>query len=167
MRQRMGIWFTVAVVLLGAVPVGASGLGLYGYQRHLADDDSFCIRPSELNLVKATSWMTPDIAREVRASLQQLPPRLSVMDTDAASRVARCLEANPWIREVEYVRLNRPSGGAAGKGVEISLRMRSTCARASAALRRASSMRSLRSHSARAKPAGGGAIDSAHQDARS
>lgn len=124
MRQRMGVWFTVAVVLLVVVPVAAGGLGLYGYQQHLANDDGFCIRPSELNLVKVTSWMTPDIAREVRASLQQLPPRLSVMDTDAASRVARCLEANPWVREVEYVRLNRPSGGASGKGVEISLQMR-------------------------------------------
>lgn len=124
LRQRMGAWFTVAMILLGAAPVAAGGLGLWGYQRRLANDDSFCIRPAELNLVKATSWMTPDIAREVRAALEQLPPRLSVMDKDAASRVARSLEANPWVREVEYVRLNRPSGGASGKGVEISLKMR-------------------------------------------
>ncbi|NIA21310.1 MAG: hypothetical protein GWP05_04935 [Anaerolineaceae bacterium] len=90
----------------------------------LARDEQYCIRTADLKLVQKTTWMTPEIAGEIQASLRQLPPRLSLMDRTTSELVAKCLEKNPWIREVYHVRLDSPKLGGRSNGLEVSMAFR-------------------------------------------
>ncbi|MBN2584741.1 MAG: hypothetical protein JXL80_16885 [Planctomycetes bacterium] len=98
--------------------------GLSLWRRTMACDPKFCVDTSDLKLVQQTSWMTPEIADEISASLACLPPRLSLMDHTASRRVAECLEANPWIRKVYHVRLDSPKVAGQSNGLEVSMGFR-------------------------------------------
>jgi hypothetical protein len=98
--------------------------GLTLWRRTIAADPRFCINTADLKLVQQTSWMTPEIAGEISASLATLPPRLSLMDHTASRRVAECLEANPWIRKVYHVRLDSPKSAGPSNGLEVSMAFR-------------------------------------------
>lgn len=102
----------------------AAVYALSTWRHTLASDQRYCIRTADLKLVQKTSWMTPDISSEIEASLHQLPPTLSLMDHTASERVAKCLEKNPWIREVYYVRLDSPKLGGHSNGLEVSMAFR-------------------------------------------
>jgi hypothetical protein len=123
-KARMKPFQTVLV----AVAVAAVGCtvwyGLFSYREKVAARNSYCIRPADLRLVQTTSWMTPEIAEEIHGTLNALPPRLSVMDDDAAGRVAACLEKSPWVRKVHEVRFNAPRAGDQTGGVDVSLSLR-------------------------------------------
>ena len=112
---------------MAATVFAAGGTLLYGlhvYRCRLARRDAFCVRPDSLRFSRAAPWMTPDIAREIRSSLEALPPALSVMDPHSATRIAHCLETSPWVREVHYVRLDRPRSAARSNGIEVSMSFR-------------------------------------------
>jgi hypothetical protein len=114
----------VLVAVTFSVAGMAAVYALTTWRTCLAQGDQFCINTSDLKLVQKTSWMTPEIAGEIQASVEQLPPRLSLMDHTASERVARCLESNPWIREVYYVRLDSPKLAGQSNGLEVSMGFR-------------------------------------------
>ena len=122
--QRFRLCKSVLVAAVASL-IGMSAVyGLYRYRGRVACDESYCVKPAELRLLQATTWMTPEIEEEIRQSLYQLPERLSVMDPRSAERLARCLESNPWIRKVYYVRLDRPQAGGRSQGLEASMAFR-------------------------------------------
>jgi len=124
LRERMGRRWTVLVAALAVLVAGTLLLGLHAYRCRLGRGTAYCVRPGSLRFARAASWMTPDIAREVRSSLDDLPPALSVMDPRSATRIARCLERSAWVREVHYVRLDRPRWSGQSNGIEVSLSFR-------------------------------------------
>lgn len=121
LRGGLSRWRRAIVALMIALTAGAALYGLHLYRSRLAGGEGYCIRSSDLRLVEGTAWMTPDIVNQVRSSLAELPPRLSVMDPASAGHVARCLEGNPWVREVSYVRLDRPQAGSRSNGLEVAM----------------------------------------------
>lgn len=123
LRDRLAAWKVAILAVVITACVCAAFYGLHSYRQTLVSEAGFCIRSGSLHLVQAGSWMTPEIVAEVRTSLDTLPERLSVMDSGAAEQVARSLAANPWIRKVEYVRLDRPRGGQSN-GLEVSMLFR-------------------------------------------
>ncbi len=123
-KARMKPFQTVLVAVAVAAVGCAAVYGLYAYRDQVAARNAYCIRPADLRLVQTTSWMTPEIAEEIHGSLNTLPPRLSVMDDDAAGRVAACLEKSPWVRKVHEVRFNAPRAGDQTGGVDVSLSLR-------------------------------------------
>jgi len=123
-RPPLRPWKTVLVAASVSIVGMALVYGLSQWRRTVACDPRFCINTADLKLVQDTSWMTPEIAGEIRASLAALPPRLSLMDHTASRRVAECLEANPWIRKVYHVRLDSPKAAGQSNGLEVSMAFR-------------------------------------------
>ncbi len=116
---RKGIILTVVFVIVAGLAV----FGLSRVREKIESDPKFSVNTHKFVLAKAGPWMTPEIKGEVQASLQQLPERLSVMDSDSATRVAKALESNPWIAKVESVRLDRPQGEEKS-GLEVAVLFR-------------------------------------------
>lgn len=111
----------VALVVL--LVVGGAGYGLHVYRQRLAARPSYRIRTADLCLIRRAPWMTGEVVEQVRSSLAELPCEISVMDAASVDMVARCLASNPWVREVHYVRVDRPDP-AGGSGLEVSLALR-------------------------------------------
>ena len=113
------VWKMLLVAVLASVLGGAAVYGLHDYRQRIAWENANCVRPAEMRLARGPSWMTPEIAQEIRLSLSELPERLSVFDTAAPRQVAQCLERNPWIRRAT-VRFDQPRAGKSN-GVEVAL----------------------------------------------
>jgi hypothetical protein len=116
---RKGIILTV--VFVGVAAGGA--YALYCYRNTIENDPKFSVNMHKFRLTSAGPWMTREVMNEVQESLQQLPEKLSVMDSDSSVRVAKALASNPWIKKVEHVRLDRPRGQEPS-GIEMSLLFR-------------------------------------------
>lgn len=120
-------WRRVLKSALVAVIFGGLGCGaVYGLVQHRnaqAWTGENCIYRDELRLVGA-SWMTPQIVDEINSSLQQLPPKLSVMDPHTMSLVRQCLESNPWIKRVVRVRLDSTYARSPTRGLDVVVEFR-------------------------------------------
>jgi hypothetical protein len=123
-KARLRPWRMVLVALAVAA-VGCAGVyALHQYRWKIAGQKDYCIRPMDLHLVQTTSWMTPEIAEEIRSTMRGLPPQVSVMDSDATKAMATCLASSPWVRRVDAVRFNAPRSGDQMGGVDIAMSFR-------------------------------------------
>ncbi len=126
-QEPAPVWLRFLKGLLIAIIFGGAGVGaVYGLHQHRAEQawsGENCIYRDELRLV-GSGWMTPQIIAEVNASFQELPPRMSLMDSRTMSLIWQCLERNPWVRRVVRVRLDSTLQQSPGRGLEVVVEFR-------------------------------------------
>jgi len=115
-KLQMRIPEKVRIVLVGGVLrfavfafLAVVAYFLFGEMRqYVRGMEIFRLKSSDLTLIKAPEWITPDIKNALLAP-RGLPPEFSLLDADISAKVASAYEMCPWVEEVSSVRKRYPN----------------------------------------------------------
>lgn len=102
--RRWAVRGCVAVVLLGIL------LGSLEVRRQVRSNEQFYLDNWVFELDHFPQWVTPEIHRDIAAiDISAAGSSLSLFEAGVLDRVRDVMEASPWIRDVEGIRLRYPN----------------------------------------------------------
>ncbi len=99
---------TLFKVLVAAFVAAGGWLALAAARDQAVKIEDFQISPGNLDFISKPEWVTGPIERQLR-SFSTPDAKISLLDSDAAKRIAAALSANPWIKKVESIEKDFPA----------------------------------------------------------